>query len=900
MAGSLWRMRSVDNLARLYASSGRPLRKLLLSEVLALPGADPGAPELFSILHHEAETGPTVLRRHARWTLGEVLRGFVAESHGIANDAMGPLPMPLLEPFERPARRLAEIYLSGESLQRMLASLAIGQMPARSAIDRLWKSLEEKGASFAALAALTESGDPDSVDPVAELITENAVSQPDLLLLLSRLPFNATMNVVQPLWDKLDAYGQGHIAWALGAHALGGVREFARAALGSNHPFIVVNALISASRWADATQVDQIANAALRVDHAWVRRSAVRVLAGFPATPATTAVALHWLAKGDRFAQIEALSMLAPRSGEAAVAAGVKAALASTDDEVRAAAMAALPAAERSDDKVMGLMLSPHTDVRRTALSMLAQASRERAVEVLANAANEDASKRVRRWAASDLARVGGEGAAKALLDLSNSQHAEVREAAVLALPRVRDVAPADLLALITASGDPLPPRLLTALGTLAGQDARLGVPDALTAAVSGHDARAVSTALRALRPIADRVDRRQLFPLLAHEDEAIRRRTASLLALAGEAGALWGMIERADAKSDESGHVLRALMEAGALLGANWRLRQAALAVAAPQLSPKKVLENPKSRRDEHLSTARVIAAKFKDLQKKEVPAIAAEIAEASHGHVLVAQNLGSADNLDLDRRTTTDEGRGPVAASATALPTRKKPPKGLPRPALPGPALAAVGVLILFAMVLWMRPAAVPEAPVNVGVGKIVPGPKDLPANEMAVEHVDGFVTVGDTPAHAEPLRKRGKLVLGETLESDATGSATLVDRAGNRVQLGPKSRVGVLAEAAGASAGARPRLHLAEPEGDVTLDMRAAGDVPVTVAGKTVTLSRAVVRVAGVGPDRTVYVKGGDATYFDSAGSVLRARGGWSIALDSSGKGTLSKDVVDSRPR
>lgn len=246
-------MRTVDTLSRLYASSGRPLRKLLLSEVLALPGADPGASELFSILHHEAESGPTVLRRHARWTLGEVLRGFVAESHGLTADAVGPMPQALLDPFERSARKLAEIYLSGESLQRMLASLAIGQLPAKSAIDRLWKSLEEKGASFAALAALAESGDPDSVDPVAELITENAVGQPDLLLLLSRLPLQATLHVVQGLWDKLDAYGQGHIAWALGAHPLGSVREFARASLASAHPFVAANALVSAGRWCDAT-----------------------------------------------------------------------------------------------------------------------------------------------------------------------------------------------------------------------------------------------------------------------------------------------------------------------------------------------------------------------------------------------------------------------------------------------------------------------------------------------------------------------------------------------------------------------------------------------------------------------------------------------------------------------
>lgn len=114
MRAALRPMRSVDTIARLYATSGWPLRKLLLGDP-ELAGREliPGRRELLAIVHHEAEAGPTVLRRHARWTLGVVLRGFVAESHGLPHDAGWPPPAALVDPWERQTRKLAEIYLFG-------------------------------------------------------------------------------------------------------------------------------------------------------------------------------------------------------------------------------------------------------------------------------------------------------------------------------------------------------------------------------------------------------------------------------------------------------------------------------------------------------------------------------------------------------------------------------------------------------------------------------------------------------------------------------------------------------------------------------------------------------------------------------------------------------------------
>lgn len=294
----------------------------------------------------------------------------------------------------------------------------------------------------------------------------------------------------------------------------------------------------------------------------------------------------------------------------------------------------------------------------------------------------------------------------------------------------------------------------------------------------------------------------------------------------------------------------------------------------------------------------------------------IAAEFSAQADGRALAGPgaslSAASGAELDLDQRSTDDA--SPASSPGASLPLRK--PTGASRPsgaaqalrapaavvplaspagrrAPPVPVLAAIGAAVL-AVAILMRPTTPSEPPRDVGVKTILPGPPELALDEFAMEKVDGFVTVGDSPAHAEPLRKRRKLRYGELLESDATGSAVLVDKPGNRIVIGPKSRVLVAAEAASGSRGARPRFILVDPEGDVTIDARAAGDVPLSLNGRTVALSRAIVHVASAGPERVLSVRGGDITYYEPAGAVLRARTGFRLSLDAGGKAVVEKDA------
>lgn len=445
--------------------------------------------------------------------------------------------------------------------------------------------LEEKGASFAALASLVESGDADSQDPVVELITQNAVTQPDLSRSCHDCHLAAGLAIAQTLWDKLDVYGQGHIAWALGSHPLQGVREFARASLASTHPFLLANALISAGtpgrtrHWGTRSHRRRCAwstrGYGARLSERWRRCPPVQPPRRWRCTGSPRATAWRrwkrWSCcarAGTRRAwSTQAKGYLANSGlrgarGRSRGAASRRARCGQGDGADAVAAGRGAPAG--SGDVRGGFRgACDRGDVQ---------------------AAREDPSKRVRRWAVVELAAAGGEDAVRALAALSDSQYAEVRDAVAQALPRVRGLKPAAILELLMAtSGEAVATRMVSVIGMLAAMDPTLGVPEPLTAALNAHEPRLVSSALRALWALADRVDRRHLFPLLAHEDEAVRRRTAALLALSGEAGALWGMVERADPRSEEVGHILRTVMEAGALLGASARLQQAAMLVCAP-----------------------------------------------------------------------------------------------------------------------------------------------------------------------------------------------------------------------------------------------------------------------------------------------------------------------------
>lgn len=880
-------MHYIDELIALYTGRDVHTRRYLLSGAAALPlSYDTDA--IIDLLWRETASADAAVRHQARRELGRLVPEFVlAESgmhemrtgvwtafRGKADKDRARLEMQLAAMTREEADRLLEAGVSlfapfiprltalikgGSHRVKNAASLVLGRLPAPSTVDLIAKLVSAEPTSFPIVAAAAELQHPAAPALVRAAVTTGAGTEPDLIALLSALPEDERL----PLLERLES-ASPTARWNVGQALAGSTTDRGRA--------LVEKLVRRREGWTTAYALDAVSQRARERDlavaelayasesHEFLKVLAVK-LAGHVISAASVEFLLARLAEGTPRVQAAAVEAMARQeNAPRKFYEQAEALLASPLLRARVNAMMVLGRVqpERVQPALRELLFSDQAVHRLEAAYVLGYASGTDAVEALTAVAANDPVAPVAMQALKSLAKHPAPLAADRVLAFIRSPNPPLAATAVRAA--VHQVAQAPNVihdGLVKALAELRAPGvqgvLLKAIGSATARRGGNATPPQLIEYLSSPQSPVVQGALEGLKHLGDLGWAPEVRPLLAHADVSIRTRAALAGFLAGEVDALAALkepLESSDEKAVMS--ALSRLLEAAVILPDAIRsarfdklrgalqARVAAAPAAPPQASGKLAPEPPRP--------PEPLVSQWRPIKPPIAAADATRLKEIYSGK----QKLSQKSTIEAKKLEDTSYMVGFPQALANVR-AQVRPYK---------PLVAALAFLCV-PLVFWLLKA--PDE--NDSGGRFVGKKGSLAAGALRATFLQGNVR----HKHAgkeDPLVLGADVVPGDTITTDAKGALTLDDGAGTSLWMGGNGHLTFATPPAGTS------YAFENPKGDMALDFKKVSVLELTAGAAKLVAKSATFRIMDAG---------GVPHIVPGEGELLLTRGAQSTLLE-----------------
>lgn len=237
-------MNYLDELLIIYDGQPDPLVRKYLLSAMGLRPLTFASQDLVELLWGQISAGDSRIRHAARRELGRVLPRHLRRDYGLetgnasvwtgyykprqaapgTNERWTPAwtdkhRAAIDAGFQRlypAARKAVELARGGPHLVRQTASLVAGRVPLDRISSALAGRLASGDASFHDIAALSELGTPEAHELMLACARKYGLAGSDVLSLLSAIPPELTLPVLEAVESRTDAYGRTNIAVALG------------------------------------------------------------------------------------------------------------------------------------------------------------------------------------------------------------------------------------------------------------------------------------------------------------------------------------------------------------------------------------------------------------------------------------------------------------------------------------------------------------------------------------------------------------------------------------------------------------------------------------------------------------------------------------------------------------
>ena len=883
-------MNYLDELLTIYDGQPDPLVRKYLLCAMGLRPLTFASQDLLELLWGEVAASDARVRHAARRELGRVLPRHLKRDYGLEpgnasvwtgyytprtkgepdrwqpawDAAAQPAVDAGLQMLWPAARKALELTRTGAHAVSQVASLAVGRIPLAPVSAALAARVNTGEAAFHEAAALAELGTPEAHEVLLAAARKWGLSSPDLVTLLSTIPPEQTLPVLEAMESRTDAYGRTNAAIALGQDRSERGRELLtrlakrREAFATAH---VLDVLQSEPRVEDLPLIQMVF--ALEV-HDFLRTLAVRT-AGYALAPPT--VAFVRARTGDpsprvRASALEALARLrvAPETLAEAASALVDAPLL----KARVTALLALAPldAERVAAASEALLFSGEPIQRLEGAYLLGYLTGAESAAALTEMALQDPDEDVRCQAVKSLARQPERIGLERLVALLAAPDAHVARMAARALPLLAPAAlPAALAGLAQAARTATEPRLkavlLRSTGMAAARLPGTQAPAVLRDHLSSSTALEVWGALEGLKLMLG-AGGAEVGALTRHDDPRVRASAAVAAFWSGDEAAGAALeAQMGEAQEEAVLAALNALAECAALLprvAASGRCP--ALAARARGESAQTLAEvrlDPLSQHagatlDEEwvpadapatlTKTAERLRTNYRSAATPAVPRDASVMGQLSPLARRPRAMTGGEGHVERSVIGQRAPGRRTVRAAMGELTPLAPPPAR--RRAVAIAAVVGVAVLLVGGLAWRARaPATMRAAAVHAFLVESVRGSAFRAGVERPVPlAVGAHVSTGDQLGTGSESR----------MEARSPEAVSLMLEAGSALTLGPSPDA------------PRADVWFSDPRGSVTLDLRRAGESWVWVPPCLVHGTEALIRVEQTGGARTLAVQGG----------------------------------------
>lgn len=804
-------MNYLDELLTIYDGQPDPLVRKYLLSAMGLRPLTFASQDLVELLWGQVSASDPRVRHAARRELGRVLPRHLKRDYGLdlgnasvwtgyyrprTPGALHDRWQPAWDDKARPAidagyQRLFPVALkalelahSGSHVVRQVASMAVGRIPLRPIAAKLAERLASGNGSFHDAAALSEMGTPDAHDTMLAAARKYALSGSDLIALLSTIPPELTLPVLEAMESRTDAYGRTNIALALGQDRSPRGRELLARLARRKEGWATAHVLDVLQSEPMADDLPLIKSIFEQESHDFLRVLAVRT-AGYALASPTVAF-VKSLAQDPsqrvRAAALEALARMRVAPESLAQVAGPLCEAPLLKARVTALLVLSHTDADRVAAAAEGLLFSGEPIQRLEGAYLLGYLSGPESAGALTEMALHDADPDVRCQSVKSLTRQPDRIALERLLGLLAAPDPKVarlaaRALALLELPSL-PVAIAGLDRASRAATSSLKTSFLRAAGMAAARLPASAVPSMIADHLASTDAAEVWGAVEALKFQLGGATAAQLEPHFKHPDPRVRASAALAAFWSGSDTAPSVILDLLSASQEETVLAgLNALLECAALLPvvvASGRCKALAAAPApadAPALA--EVQLDPLSQQggasvdEEWVSvnapaSLRTMAVKLKDSYRSG-PGAAAQAARSA-----LSAPAGAAGPAS------------PAAASrANAVPSA--PPQSHPSAQLPGAPpstppvdnTSAVGASTPLARRPRKQTADAPDAPLERSVIGEPPAPRKRKTVKEAMLDLNAL---GEP---VTPARSRGPIIAGALLTTALLAASIYLTR-------------------------------------------------------------------------------------------------------------------------
>lgn len=860
-------MRYIDEILALYQGKDPFTRKFILAQILDHP-ADTFSGQIVEMLRGELKSPDSVVRRQARYALGQYLPHHAAVQYGHAATPEGRrLSAGAAAVLERELSELMSLMLERGSMEeRSATSFVLGRLHTPAILDQLVGQVAGvEQVSYQAAFALAEAGE---VDGLVRGVTEHGRARPDLFMLLRGLPCPATLACLEAHEEGVDANGRANIAMALAQFGSAEVRPMMERLVRRKEGWVTAYVLQALASTGDPADLPLIKLAFELEPHEFIRVQAVRA-AGAIQTDEARAFCMDVLKSSPGRLQSVALEALGTQSNSGELPELARGFLES--EFVRTRVQAMLIVAKRDADMVAGLLakmvLANEPILRLEAAFVTGLVRGPGSQKLLERMAHSDPSAAVRLQAIKSLGRFPPGEAIPALTRFLTYPAAPVVATACRTLASLppAHVAPALADAIRSVSSPATRAIVLEAAGATARAAFR-PPPAQVIEALDQHDPLVRAGALDALKYAGDQIPVERVMPFLVHADPRIRARAALVAWFAGQpeqTGALQALLT-----SGDEGQVLEAVaaLQEIALgtpiiahrgftkLAAKLGARVPSSVKAAPPL-PVITRPMPVGPRVEH-TTLKVQADEIQTSSRDLTDLVAKYDAQAEE---YLAGASGTGFVLPMSSRAvpvpTPQEADPPTLPRMAARPRKPKPQPGAQKAAArPTWLIGLVGFGVVMVLLKLAMPAR-KDTPV-VSASASAKGPARTNLKVWLVQGPSTKTAGGGPP---NPLAIGSYLSEGDAVEAGASSTVSLRSTAGTSVKLSGGARLKV--------AQAEP-LTLDDPAGEVFLDTKEA-EISVKLSIATYRVKTGQTRITSKPDGWTVEQVAGDGTLLSAGG-------------------------------
>ena len=899
-------MNYLDELLTIYDGQPDPLVRKYLLSAMGLRPLTFASQDLVELLWGQVSASDPRVRHAARRELGRVLPRHLKRDYGLElgnasvwtgyyrpRNAAGAEPdrwTPAWEDKHKTAidagyqqlypaaRKALDLTHTGTHVVRQVASMAVGRVPLDQISSALAARVGSGQASFHDAAALSELGTPEAHEVMLSCARKWGLQGPDLIALLSTIPPDVTLPVLEAMESRTDAYGRTNIAVALGQDRSPRGRELLARLAKRREGWATAHVLDVLQSEPMAGDLPLIQSIFAQETHDFLRVLAVRT-AGYALASATVAFVkarAQDTSQRVRAAALEALARMRVAPESLVEVAGPLSEAPLLKARVTALLVLSQVDADRAAAAAEGLLFSSEAIQRLEGAYLLGYLAGPESAGALSEMALHDGDPDVRCQAVKSLARQPERIGLERLLALLSASDTRVVRMAARALPLMDPASLPTVLAgldraIRATTSASVKTSLLRSAGMAAGRLPGSPVPAVVSDHLASPVAGEVWGALEALKFQLGGAPAERLDALFCHADPRVRASAAVTAFWSGREGCAAVLTDLLSAGQEETVLAgLNALVECASLLPrviASGRCQalgaqeRGSGSLDRPSLSEVRL--DPLSQQggaalDEEwvaVDEPETITGTVEKLRKAYTGDMPAAPAAPPVARSRAEQSAVLGASTPLVRRPKVAPGDASIERSVIgAQPARAKrktvKEQMLSLNALGGEAPARSRVAIAVAVVATLALLALSFVVArNRGVEATAP------VHTFEVDYVKGAAHRAGIEAPVS-LALGKHVATGDVLSTEADAQLSAKAPEGASLWLDPKSQLTL-----GASAGSpRADAWFSDPHGVVTLDLRRVGDSAVWAPPYLIRGKEALIKISEEGGSRTLTVQAG----------------------------------------